>query len=663
MKGERMRFMKWFRQLQLRWKLLILIMPLSIIPLLLVAVVIANIAISLAYEGVIKASNDDLEHMSNFTLDLLEGHYQQFEVYRQEKDQAIRLKLNELINFSYEIVGDQHGKYQQGHLTLEEAKQGANRSLKSASIGETGFIYVMNSSGDLRVHLTSEGENIYESRDDNGRYYIKEICRKALAADPGTIQYTHYPWRDVVLGKEDSRQKMIAFQYFKEWDWIVVVGSYLYDPYIEKQFKDRAFVELKNQIREKRVGETGFIYAADCSGTLVLHPTLEGRSVFTWLTAEGRNLLDEFCQNQKGRGWLRTSWSSVPKAEPRNKIARFEFFQPWNWVIVVETFEDEFYGPAMDIKGHILVSMLFMTFLVAGFTGIISYYTAKKFTFPIFAMTEELSRVKGGRLVRKLTVRSNDELGELAMAFNHMSDMIRRDMELEEKLARMEKMASIGVLASGIAHEINNPMGVILGYACHLEGKIDVDDPRYPFVQEIRQESKRCVKIVQNLLSYARIPQLNKQPTDINVFLDQVIDFASGHVEMTNVTLVKELGRDLPEIMVDRDQLRQAILNIILNAAAAMRERGELIITTSLSKNRRLNLTFADSGHGINEKDLEEIFEPFFTTKSKGTGLGLPISKQIIDAHLGNLEVRSVEGEGTTVVISLPVSLSERSRQ
>jgi signal transduction histidine kinase len=139
------------------------------------------------------------------------------------------------------------------------------------------------------------------------------------------------------------------------------------------------------------------------------------------------------------------------------------------------------------------------------------------------------------------------------------------------------------------------------------------------------------------------------------VLLDQVIDFTHGHMEMANVILVKELGRDLPEIMVDRDQLRQAILNIILNAAAAMQVRGELIITTSLTRNRMLNLTFADSGHGISEKDLKDIFEPFFTTKSKGTGLGLPISKQIIDAHFGNLEVRSVEGEGTTMVISLPV--------
>ncbi len=651
-----MRIVKWFRQLRLRWKLLIMIMPLSIVPLLLVAVVVANIAITLSYEGVTKASNDDLEHMSQFTLDLLDGHYQQFEVNQREKYQAIRRKLYEFVGFTSSLIVNQHEYYLDGQTSLEDAKRAAHDSLKSASIREAGFfLYVMNSKGDLLVHRTSEGGNIYNFQDEKGKYFVKDICDTALDAKPDQVSYAYYPWRDVLLGEVNARKRLIAFQYFKEWDWIVVVGSHLYDPYFEKQLKDRAFAQLKDRIREKKVGETGFIYATDCAGSLVLHPTLEGQSVFTWLNTEGRQLLAELCSEKMESGWHRSSWTNDPLVEPRTKIAHFQVFKPWNWVVVVETYDDELYGRALEIEGHILVSMIFLIFLVAGFTIIFSFYAVRQFTFPIYEMTEALGKVKGGRLVNKLAVVREDEIGELAMAFNHMSDMIRRDMELEEKLARMEKMASIGVLSSGVAHEINNPMGVILGYACHLEGKLDKDDPRYHFVQEIKQESRRCVKIVQNLLNYAKVPQLSLQPTDINVLLDQVIDFASGHIEMKNVWLIKELGRDLPEIMVDRDQLRQAIINIILNAGAAMSEGGELIVTTSLTTKKMVDLTFADSGCGIEEKDLQDIFEPFFTTKSKGTGLGLPISKQIVDAHLGNLEVRSVKDEGTTVVISLPV--------
>ncbi len=650
-----MRLLIWFRQLRLRWKLLVMIIPLSILPLFLVAIVVANIAITLAYEGVTRASNHDLEHMSKFTLDLLEGHYQQYEVYREEKGEAVRLKLRDFVDFAYNIVETQQKQYLEGKITLENAKRVAHNGLKAASIGETGYIYAMSSKGYLFVHLTSEGQNIYASKDESGRYFIREICEAALKARAGEVLYTTYPWRNIILGEEYPRQKMIAFKYFAEWDWIIAVGSYLDDLYNEKQFEDRAFSQLKKQIRDKKVGQTGFIYATDCSGSLALHPTLEGQSVYTWLNADARQMLNEVCSGKVEKGWLRTTWQNDPKAAPRTKIAHFEFFKPWDWVVVVETYEDELYGPALEIKGHILVSMIFMIFFVAGTAGLFAFYIARQFTFPIHSMTEELGKVTGGRLVRKLTVSTEDEIGELAMAFNHMSDMIRRDMELEDKLARMEKMASIGVLSSGIAHEINNPMGVILGYASHLEGKLDKDDPSYHFVQEIKQESRRCVKIVQNLLSYAKVPRLNLLPTDINVLLDQIIDFASGHIEMNNVLLIKELGRDLPEIMVDRDQLRQAILNIILNAAAAMTNGGELIITTSLTKKKKINLTFADSGHGIDERDLEDIFEPFFTTKSKGTGLGMPISKQIVDAHFGDIEVRSVKGEGTTVVVSLPV--------
>jgi two-component system NtrC family sensor kinase len=236
-----------------------------------------------------------------------------------------------------------------------------------------------------------------------------------------------------------------------------------------------------------------------------------------------------------------------------------------------------------------------------------------------------------------------------------MSDIVARDMLLEEKLARMEKMASLGVLASGVAHEINNPMGVILGYASHLQGKLDENDANYHFVREIKQESVRCVKIVQNLLNYARAPNLTKVPTDINVLLDQSIDFSAGQTDMHKVALIKEFGRNIPEVHVDRDQLRQVVINLILNAAAAMPQGGELVVATGV-QNGSLLITFTDSGIGITEDDLKDVFEPFFTTKSKGTGLGLAISRQIVEAHLGTIEIKSVVAAGTTVVVRLPLT-------
>ncbi len=646
--------MYWFRHLQLRWKLLIIAMPLVLIPLVLVAVFVGNISIGQAYEGITSARKDDLEHMSNFTLDLLDGHYRQYEVYQQEREMAVRQKLKDMVDLAYNLAETHHKQFLTEKLVLDSVKRAARSGMKSASVGESGYISVMNTRGDLLVHPVSEGENIYNSRDEKGRLFIKEMCESAVLAYPGRVLYTKYYWKNTLLGDQRPRQKIVAYRYFPEWGWIISIGSYLDEIYDEKPFENRAFAELKKHVKEKKVGQTGFIYAADCDGTLVIHPSFEGQSVYTWLEEEGREALREVCEKKEPYRWVMSPWKNDIESESRVKIAHFEYFQPWNWVIIVETFEDELFGPALEIKGYILVSAIFLSFLVSGAAGMLTYLAVKRFTFPIFVMTEEIGRAKGGRLVKKVTVPEGKELEKLAIAFNNMSDLIKRDMALEEKLARMEKMASIGVLSSGVAHEINNPMSVILGYACHLERKLEETDDNYHFVQEIKQESKRCVKIVQNLLDYARVPHLTKVPTDINVLLDQIIDFAAGHADMENVELVKELGRDLPVIQVDRDQLRQVVMNLILNAALATDDGGVLIITTSAQKGYLL-ITLADSGQGIPAEDLKDVFEPFFTTKSKGTGLGLAISRQIVEAHLGNIKIKSVVGEGTTVTVSLPI--------
>ncbi len=645
--------MNWFRYMQLRWKLLIMVMPLVLIPLLIVAFFIGNISTGLAFDGITSVSRQDLEHMSDFTVDLIDGHYRQYEVYQQEREKAVQEKLKDIVDLAYNLVETHQGQFLAEKLPLKNAKQAARNGLRYTSVGESGYISVMNTSGDLIVHPALQGKNIFDSKDETGHYFIQEMCHNAVKASPGQVLYTRYYWKNPLLGDLRPRLKIVAYRYFPQWGWIISAGSYLDEIYDEQPFENRAFNELKTRIKEKKVGKSGFIYAADCGGTLVIHPFFEGQSIFTWLGVEEREELRKLCEKKGPPVWVKTTKQKEFGKDYAPLIARYTYFKPWNWVIIVEAFEDELFGFAQEIEKDILVSVIFLSFLVSGAAGLLAFYVAKRFTFPIFMMTEEIGRAKGSRLVKKVTIPHSKELKKLADAFNTMSDIIQRDMALEDKLARMEKMASIGVLASGIAHEINNPMGVILGYACHLEKKLDEQDSNFHFVQEIKQESKRCVKIVQNLLDYARAPNLTKVPSDLNALLDQIIDFASGHVDMENVVLIKELGRDIPEIQVDRDQLRQVIMNLILNAAAAMADGGELIITTS-AKDGFVLIILADSGCGIAPEDLNDVFEPFFTTKAKGTGLGLAISRQIVEAHLGSIEIKSILGQGTTVTVRLP---------
>ncbi len=282
-------------------------------------------------------------------------------------------------------------------------------------------------------------------------------------------------------------------------------------------------------------------------------------------------------------------------------------------------------------------------------------YASKVLTEPIHRMIAVIRRVKQGRLDQQVEIDSNDELGELAATFNRMTEIIRRNQEMEAALAQQGKMASLGVLSSGVAHEINNPLGVILGYASYLEGKLEEDHPHYRYIHEIKRESKRCKKIVQDLLSYARTPKPNPEPTDINQLLGQIIDFAANHTDLHHVSIVRDFAPDLPLLPVDGDQLRQVAINLILNAGAAIDEGGVLTVRTARGDAGTLNLVFADNGAGIPAEYQEKIFEPFFTTKARGTGLGLAITRQIVELHHGRIALESRVGVGTTITVTLPL--------
>jgi two-component system NtrC family sensor kinase len=290
-------------------------------------------------------------------------------------------------------------------------------------------------------------------------------------------------------------------------------------------------------------------------------------------------------------------------------------------------------------------------------TGLV-ILASRVLTVPIENMIGVLRRVKRGRLEERMAVAAHDELGELAATFNRMIDIVKRNKDLEATLAQQEKMASLGVLSSGVAHEINNPLGVILGYAGYLEGKMDPADPNYRYIQDIRKESKRCKGIVQDLLSYARTPKPALEPTDLNALLEQIVDFAANHMELHHVTIARDFAPELPPLELDPDQIRQVAINLLLNAGAAM-DSGTIAVSTSRAADGFVDVVFRDQGAGIAPENLERIFEPFFTTKARGTGLGLAITKRIVEQHLGRIVVDSEVGQGTSVTVRLPIEREE----
>ncbi len=641
------------RNLKIRWKLLAVVLPLVVVPVLMVGVIVGYVSKQQAYLGMTQTSKADLEHMANFTLDLLNAHYQQFEVYKEDKRQTVNRDLATLVEFAHNLVAAQHSQYTSSKLDLDSAKREAKQALKNVNIGETGYIYAMSSKGELAVHVAMEGENIYDAQDENGRYFIREMCEKAVAAEPGEVLYSLYPWRNEILGDVHPREKVVAYMYFEPWDWIIAAGSYLDETYEDLAFERRAFQELTERIQRKKVGESGYIYAMTATGDLTIHPFRAGENIDDERDEDGRYFIREM--RERKSGWIRYPWKNETDPTPRMKVVRYKHFEPWDWIVAVGSYEDEFYRQANEIEGHILFSMGVLTFVVGLGAVVLVFFASKWLTDPIRKMTAGIREVKRGRLDTKLAITSGDELGELAEDFNLMTDVLRQNKDLEATLAQQEKMASLGVLSSGVAHEINNPLGVILGYAAHLESKLDSSDPNYQYIQEIKHESKRCKTIVQDLLSYARVPKPFLEETDLNALLDQLVDFAANHTDLDTVTVVKDFAPGLPRLRVDRDQIRQIAINLMLNAGAAMGEGGRLVVRTSRGDDGYAKLTFQDNGAGIPPENLDSIFEPFFTTKTRGTGLGLAITKTIIEQHQGTIRIDSEPGRGTTVTVSLLV--------
>ncbi|ACH38541.1 sensor histidine kinase, HAMP domain-containing [Citrifermentans bemidjiense Bem] len=641
-------------KLKLRWKMVVLVLPLAIIPIFLVGGVIGYISTKQAYLGITQTSKDDLQHMAGFTVDLLNSHYQQFQVYKQDKEKTFHEELRTVSELAFNVVKSQQSLQQKGRMDMAAAQREARNALAKVNVGKTGYIYAMNSRGELKVHVAQEGVNVFDSRDETGRYFIREMIEKARRSKPGEVLYIVYPWRNAALGDKSLRKKVVAYRYFKEWDWIIAAGGYLEETYEDVAFERRSFQELKEKIKGKKVGKTGYIFAMDTSGNFMIHPTGEGKNFLNAVDFSGQHFIKEMCERKTG--WIRYPWKNKGDSGPRMKIVRYEYFQPWNWIVAVGSYEEEFYQEANVIKGRIMESMVVLTILVSVMAVFLVLLASRVMTEPISRMIEVIRRVKQGRLDETMKVETQDELGELATAFNRMTKIIKHNKELEANLAQQGKMASLGVLSSGVAHEINNPLGVILGYAAYIEKKLSPDDPNYRFIHEIKRESKRCKKIVQDLLSYARTPQPVLEPTDLNALLEQIVDFAANHTDMHHVSVEKSFDPSLPEIMVDGDQLRQVAINLILNAGAAMQKGGKLVVSTQNGEDNCVSLKFSDNGAGIAAEHMERIFEPFFTTKVKGTGLGLAITRQIVEQHHGKIGIESEIGAGTTVEVRLPIN-------
>ncbi len=319
----------------------------------------------------------------------------------------------------------------------------------------------------------------------------------------------------------------------------------------------------------------------------------------------------------------------------------------------------------------------------------VSYFIASGVVKPVKLLVKTTDKVASGDLTQKVEVSSKDEIGLLASQFNQMTKSIKqlidekvgvmdelksanRELsainvelvqkneqlnEAQEQLVRTEKLAAVGTLASGVSHELRNPLSSIKNAVFLLKRRLskeaipDVDEKVIQFLDIMDKEIDRCSKIINDLLGFTRVTKPTRYSADINA----VIKEALTRVEIAkSIKVSKGLKSNLPRVMIDANQIGQVLINIIDNACQAIEGGGELTISTNVSA-CFVEIEIGDSGCGIPEKEVKKIFDPLYTTKPTGTGIGLAVCHGIMEKHNGRMYVKSQEGVGTKMFIKLPL--------
>lgn len=355
----------------------------------------------------------------------------------------------------------------------------------------------------------------------------------------------------------------------------------------------------------------------------------------------------------------------------REVLGSYGWLPSYEWAILAEMETDEIMGPltwikAIGISTSVLVGLvcLFMAFVVS-----------RRVSMPIVQVADAAKRIAEGDLKQEIPFASKDEIGALAASFNVMAQQLAQSVaslrhkeeslqkaynELiaaQEQILRSERMAAIGELVASVAHEMRSPLSSIrlnLQIIGRALGKETVLHEHFEiaFDQVIQME-----RMFSDLLNYSKPLEIQRKDISIETLIDQSLQELEGELSARHITVKRHAAPDLPPIIGDPDKIEQVLINVLKNALEASEQYGQIDLSVAAregSGSSTLTLTITDHGEGISARNLKVIFKPFFTTKKKGTGLGLPIVKKIMDAHRATIVIESEEGKGASVKLTFP---------
>ena len=313
-----------------------------------------------------------------------------------------------------------------------------------------------------------------------------------------------------------------------------------------------------------------------------------------------------------------------------------------------------------EILSSNAVKRIVATSLVFGLGIILAVVLSWMYTKPINNVVDAARSVAAGDLTSELHTDRKDEIGELTHTFNFMVQKLREQRALEEKLREAEHLSGIAQLAKGIAHEIRNPLNFISLSIDHLRKKYSpqTNEEKEQFeslITSIKHEIQRLNKLVGDFLDYGKPLRLSLQDIDMGSLINEIIALVRAKAEKDGIRIHYYNG-ELPALFVDPELIKTCIFNVILNAFQAMPAGGDLTVSTNAS-NDRAYIIIEDTGIGVSRENLSKLFDPFFSTKSTGLGLGLAMTKRVVEEHGGKVDFQSTEGKGSTINIALPVKI------